>query len=116
MKDMHAGDRATIFLVGIAIGAAAALLVAPASGVRTRRTLRRKGEDAADYINDVIDASKELAERCENLYKRSGELVGDAAHDVSEKYREMYQRSKELVDEATGLIHRASTTAKSSHV
>src|SRR5579872_1928162 len=104
MKDMHAGDRATFFLIGTAIGAVAALLVAPASGARIRRALRRKGEDAADYVNDVIDSGKELSERCEDLYKRSGKLVGDTAHDLSEKYRELYHKSKELVDEATGMI------------
>ena len=104
MKDTRAADRITFFLLGTAIGAVAALLVAPASGARTRRTLRRKGEHAADY---VVDAGKELAELCEDLYKRSGELVGDAAHELSEKYRELYQRSKELVNDAAGIIHRA---------
>jgi gas vesicle protein len=100
MKDTSAGDRIAFFLLGTAIGAAVALLAAPESGARTRRTLRRKGQDAADY---VVEAGKELAERCEDLYKRSGELVDDAAHELSEKYRELYQRSKELVDEAAKL-------------
>ena len=62
-------------MVGAAIGAVAALLMAPASGTRTRRRLVRKGEDAAEYL---IDAGKELVEKCENLYERSGELVEDA--------------------------------------
>jgi gas vesicle protein len=97
------------FLLGTAIGAAVALLLAPDSGARTRRILRRKGQDAADY---VVDAGKELAERCEDLYKRSGELADDAAHELSEKYRELYQRSKELVDEAAVVVRRASNTAK----
>ena len=76
MKDTRTGDRIVFFLLGSALGAAVALLVAPESGARTRRTLRRKGEDAADY---VVDAGKDLVERCEDLYKRSGELAGDAA-------------------------------------
>ena len=104
MKDTRAADRITFFLLGTAIGAVAALLVAPASGARTRRTLRRKGEYAADY---VVDAGKELAGLCEDLYKRSGEFVGDASHELSEKYRELYQRSKELADDAAGIIRRA---------
>ena len=109
MKDTRAGDRIALFLLGTAIGAAAALLVAPESGARARRTLRRKVQDAADY---VVDAGKELAERCEDLYKRSGEFAGDAAHDLSEKYRELYERSKELVDEAAVIVRHASKTAK----
>jgi gas vesicle protein len=104
MKDTRSGDRITFFLLGTVIGAVAALLVAPASGARTRRTLRRKGENAADY---VVEAGKELAERCEDLYTRSGELVGEAAHELSEKYRDLYQRSKELVDDAAGILRHA---------
>ena len=86
--------------MGTAIGAAVALLAAPESGARTRRAFRRKGQDATDY---VVKAGKELAERGEDLYKRSGGLVDDSAHELSEKYRELYQRSKELVDEAAKL-------------
>ena len=57
MRDNGVGDRAAFFLLGAAIGAVAALLVAPASGARTRRRLARKGEEVADYL---MDAGKEL--------------------------------------------------------
>ena len=109
MKDTRTGDRIALFLLGTALGAAVTLLVAPESGARTRRALRRRGQDTADY---VVDAGKELVERCEDLYKRSGELVDDAAHELSEKYRALYERSKELVDEAAVVIRRASNIAK----
>ena len=39
MRDTRGGDRATFFLMGAAVGAAVALLVAPTSDVRTRRKL-----------------------------------------------------------------------------
>ena len=47
MSDTRVGDRAAFFLLGAAIGAAAALLMAPASGARTRRrlVLVGKGEE-----------------------------------------------------------------------
>ena len=108
MKDTRDGDWITFFLFGTAIGAVAALLAAPASGARTRRTNRRKGEDVADYLVDIVDAGKELADRCEHLYKRSGEFFGETAHELSDKYRQLYQRSKELVDEAAGMIRGGS--------
>jgi gas vesicle protein len=73
MSDTNAGDRAVFFLLGAAIGAVAALLLAPESGARTRRRLASKGEDVAD---DLIDAGKELVEKCEDLYERSGKLGG----------------------------------------
>ena len=108
MRDKGAGDRAACFLLGAAIGAVAALLVAPASGARTRRRLVREGEEVADYL---IDAGKELVEKCENLYERSGELVEDATHELSGKYRALHEHAKHLADEAETILRRARSAA-----
>jgi gas vesicle protein len=108
MSDTRAGDRATFFVLGAAVGAAAALLMAPASGARTRKKLVRQGEEIADYL---IDAGKELVEKCEDLYKRSGELVQDANHELSGKYRALREHSKELLDEAEMILRRAKRGA-----
>ncbi len=110
MSDTRAGDRAAFFLLGAAIGAAAALLMAPASGARTRRRLVRTGEDVADYL---IDAGKELVGKCEDLYERSGKLVGDATRELSGKYRALHEHSKQLLDEAETILGRAKSAATS---
>ena len=109
MSDTSAGDRAVFFLLGAAVGAAAALLLAPASGARTRRRLVRKGEEVADYL---IDAGKELVEKCEDLYERSGELVGDATRELSGKYRALHEHSKQLLEETETILRRAREAAK----
>ena len=106
MRDTREGDRATFFLLGAAIGAAAALLVAPASDARTRRRLVRKGEEVADYL---IDAGKELIEKCEDLYERSGELVEETTHELSGKYRALSEYSKHLLDEAETILRRTKS-------
>jgi gas vesicle protein len=106
MSDTRAGDRTAFFLLGAALGAAAALLMAPASGARTRRRLVRKGEEVADYL---IDAGKELVEKCEDLYEHSGELVEDATHELSGKYRALREHSKQLLDEAETILRRAKS-------
>src|SRR5271157_1949493 len=103
MSDTRAGDRAAFFLLGAAIGAATALLVAPASGARTRRRLRRQGEEVADYL---IDAGKELVDKCEDLYERSGEVVDDATHELSGKYHALREYSRQLLDEAETILRR----------
>src|SRR5215831_14754854 len=108
MRDKRAGDRVAFFLLGAAIGAAAALLLAPASGARTRRRLVRKGEEVADYL---IDAGKELIEQCEELYERSGELVEDATHELSAKYRALHEYTKQLLDDAETILRRAKSPA-----
>ena len=104
MRDKRAGDRAAFFLLGAGIGAAAALLLAPASGARTRRRLVRKGEEVADYL---IDAGKELIEKCEDLYERSGELVEDATQELSGKYRALNDYTQELLARAETVLRRA---------
>ena len=108
MRDKRAGDRAAFFLLGAGIGAAAALLLAPASGARTRRRLVRKGEEAADYL---IDAGKELIEKCEDLYERSGELLEDATQELSGKYRALHEYAKQLLDGAEAVLRRAKGAA-----
>jgi gas vesicle protein len=108
MSDTRAGDRAVFFLLGAVIGAAAALLMAPASGAHTRRRLRRRGEEVTDYL---IDAGKELVDKCEDLYERSGEVVEDATHELSGKYRALREHSKKLLDEAETILRRTRTAA-----
>jgi len=103
MSDTRGGDRAAFFVLGAVVGAATALLVAPASGARTRRRIRRQGEEVADYL---IDAGKELVEKCEDLYERSGEVVDDATHELSGKYRALRESSRQLVDEAETILRR----------
>ena len=108
MADNKTGDRAAFFLLGAAIGAAAALMLAPASGARTRRRLIRKGEEVSDYL---IEAGKDLIEKCEDLYERSGELVADATHELSGKYRALHEHTKQLLDEAETILRRAKSSA-----
>ena len=108
MSDTRAGDRAAFFLFGAAIGAAAALLMAPASGAHTRRRLRREGEEVADYL---IDAGKELVNKCEDLYERSAEVVEDANHELSGKYHALREYSRQLLDEAEAILRRTKKAA-----
>ena len=94
MSDTRAGGRVAFFLLGAAIGAATALLIAPASGARTRRKLRRQGEEVADYL---IGAGKELVDKCEDLCERSGDVVEDATHELSGKYRALRNKLYVLI-------------------
>ncbi len=67
------------FGVGLAAGAALALIYAPQSGERTRRQLRRNWEDAGDYIRDQASTIGEQAGKC---FQRSKEAVGDAVESA----------------------------------
>ena len=106
MSETRAGDRVAFFILGAAIGAATALLMAPASGARTRRKLRRQGEEVADYL---IDAGRELADKCEELYERSGDVVEDATHELSGKYHALREYSRQLLGEAETILRRTKS-------
>lgn len=75
------------FLVGVTVGATAALLYAPQSGDRTRRLIGRKladGRDAlADNGGDLLDRGRELFEK--------GRRVADDAADMFERGRKLVQ-------------------------
>ena len=78
----------------------------PASGAQTRRRLRRQGEEAADYL---IETGKELVDKCEDLYERSGDVVEDATHELSGKYRALREYSRQLLDEAETILRRTKS-------
>ncbi len=67
-------------LAGIFAGAAAALLMAPKNGRRTRRLLRERVEDAAESVSD---ARKELRDRGRRIAKGAEVFVNRASHAIS---------------------------------
>jgi len=68
------------FMVGVAAGAAVALLYAPQTGEKTRRQLRRNLEDAGDYIKDAAD---NLGDHAEKYVKRGRGIVEDVVDSAS---------------------------------
>ncbi|MGA7523652.1 MAG: YtxH domain-containing protein [Acidobacteriaceae bacterium] len=62
------------FGVGVAAGAALALIYAPQSGVRTRRQIRRGVTEATDYLSD---AATNVSETANKYIKRGKETVND---------------------------------------
>ena len=58
-----ASTAITFLLIGLGIGALAALLFAPKSGRQMRKLLRRKYEDAVEQADGLLDRGTELFER-----------------------------------------------------
>jgi len=69
-----------VFAVGVAAGAAVALIYAPQSGEKTRRQLRRGLEGAGDYIKDAADT---LGDHAEKYAKRGKGMVEDVVDSAS---------------------------------
>lgn len=62
------------FAVGLAAGAALALLYAPQTGTRTRRQLRRTFDDASDRFRDTVS---DVQDRAGKYVKRGKEAMSD---------------------------------------
>ena len=71
------------FLVGSVAGACAALLLAPATGKKTRerlaRRLRDTRESVTDFTDDLADTTRNIAEKAGRLSDKAVRLAGDAS-------------------------------------
>ena len=74
-SDKNVGFGLTMLFVGLAIGALAALLVAPKTGKQMRRTLRRKYEDARGAMEDLSDQASDWVERGSEWAEKAKERV-----------------------------------------
>ncbi|MGA2438129.1 MAG: YtxH domain-containing protein [Acidobacteriaceae bacterium] len=85
---MSAKGICIAFGLGVAAGAAVALLYAPQPGVKTRRQLRRNFDDGVDCLEDAASYLKQQAESLSNearkTFKRTRGQVADVVDKASE--------------------------------
>lgn len=74
------------FLTGAALGAAIALLYAPASGQETRQKIGKKTEEGREALTG---SGKEIIDRGRDLYGKGRKIADEAA--------EMFDRGRKLV-------------------
>jgi gas vesicle protein len=91
---MNAAKFWTVFAIGVAAGAAVALLYAPQTGEKTRRQVRRTLEDATDYVKD---ASDDISERASKVYRKGRGAVEDAIDTASTVYDAAAKRVQSIV-------------------
>ena len=86
---MSRGKFWAAFGVGVAAGAALALIYAPQTGEKTRRQLRRGYEDAADRLrstaNDVSDQAGKYFKRGKNVVNDVVDSAQDLANAASKR-------------------------------
>jgi gas vesicle protein len=58
-SDATVGTAVTFLLIGLGVGAALGLLLAPKSGRQLRKDLRRSYDDALETVSDWTDEAKE---------------------------------------------------------
>lgn len=83
----ESGDKIVWFLAGAAIGAAIALLYAPASGDEIRTKLVDKANEGKEVLGG---RGRDLVERGRELYTKGKGLADDAA--------EVFERGRKIVE------------------
>jgi gas vesicle protein len=78
-------SRLAWFVSGAVIGAAVALVYAPASGKESRRYISEKAKKSRDA---VTESSKDMTDAGKDLFDRGRKLVEDAA-DLFERGRKL---------------------------
>jgi gas vesicle protein len=61
-SDGSAGTAVTFLLIGLGVGAALGLLLAPKTGRQLRKDLRRSYDDALETVSDWTDEAKDRFE------------------------------------------------------
>jgi gas vesicle protein len=91
---MNAVKLWAVFTIGVTAGAAVALLYAPQTGEKTRRQVRRKFEDAGDYVKDTADT---ISEHANKAYKVSKNAMEDAIDSAGNVYDAAAKRVQQIV-------------------
>ncbi|HEY0760134.1 MAG TPA: YtxH domain-containing protein [Acidisarcina sp.] len=88
---MNAVKFWTVFSIGVAAGAAVALIYAPDTGVETRRKIKSSIDDATDYVKDataptvaaVKEATAPYISQAQDVIARGKTAVSDAVDSAS---------------------------------
>ena len=91
MADEDNGGKVVWFIAGAAVGAAIALLYAPAAGHETRRKIAEKTDQGRQAL---ADQGRDLYERGKDMYDRGRKLADEAA--------DMFERGRKLVEGVAG--------------
>src|SRR5215470_10282658 len=78
------------FLLGLAIGAGAALLLAPRSGAKTRREISRRVRRVQEAAEQAVsDATDRVTDKFEDAKKRVEEKIDSARDAIDLKKRQV---------------------------
>jgi gas vesicle protein len=132
--ERHSAGAAS-FIMGLALGAAAALLLAPRSGAATRRDIRRRAlrvrraatnvatdvtdtvvdtfQDARRRVEEQIDTARQAVELKRQQVHRAMEAGRLAAHEAREELEQRIAETKAAYNAGASVARngRATTTA-----
>jgi gas vesicle protein len=84
-----------VFAVGVAAGAAVALIYAPQSGAKTRRQIKRTLDDASEYIRDTTET---IGDHAEKVIRRGKDVVDDVVGSANSAVKVANTAVKRVVE------------------
>jgi gas vesicle protein len=90
-----------VFSLGVAAGAAAALIYAPQTGEKTRKQIKRNLQDATDYIKDTHE---DLTKHATRVYKTTKDVAGDVASRVSSVASNVSSAASNIAEKVGDLV------------
>ena len=113
------GNSIGTFLLGLAIGAGAALLLAPASGEETRARLQEEARRAGRRVKDMTDEfTEELTDRVERTRSAIDDRVERARDAVTSRARAVADAAavgREAASQARTELERAVAESKRAY-
>ncbi|MDX2154306.1 MAG: YtxH domain-containing protein [Bryobacteraceae bacterium] len=89
---MDEDKKISFFLLGLGVGVAAGILLAPKSGQETRQFLRSKADEGADYVKrrsgEVREQASDLLERGKSAVQRQKDQLSAALDAGKQAYRD----------------------------
>ena len=107
------------FLIGIALGAGVALLLAPQSGEETRRSIarraRRAQEAAQDFVEDVSGTVADKFQEVRASVEERIEATMDAVDDKKRRVSNAFHAGRAAAREARGELEQRIAESKAAY-
>jgi gas vesicle protein len=107
------------FLIGLALGAGAAILLAPQSGEETRRIIARRARRAQDAAQDFVeDVSGTVADKFDEVRASVGERIEatlDAVDDKKRRVTNAFHAGRAAAREARGELEQRIAESKAAY-
>jgi gas vesicle protein len=107
------------FLIGLALGAGVALLLAPQSGEETRRGIARRARRAQDAARDFVeDVSDTVADKFDEVRATVGERIEstlDAVDDKKRRVSNAFHAGRAAAREARGELEQRIAESKAAY-
>jgi gas vesicle protein len=107
------------FLIGLALGAGAAILLAPQSGEETRRIIARRARRAQDAAQGFVeDVSGTVADKFDEVRASVGERIEatlDAVDDKKRRVTNAFHAGRAAAREARGELEQRIAESKAAY-